>query len=171
MKILGEKSLSSKVIVGLKGVFTIISIVDLLVIETIVKVIIELIGMENVEKSVASLILFIMIITTGIIALFIIYQFIKIFQHLKDSELFCKNNVKRLSTISIYCFVISTIYFITAIFAIATITKYFQEFVYYILFSLIILAIIFGVAGIGIKILNEIYKKAIEYKEENDFTI
>ena len=168
MKILGEKSLSSKVIVGLKGLFTIISIVDLLVIETIVKVIIELIGMENVEKSVASLILFIMIITTGIIAL---YQFIKIFQHLKDSDLFCENNVKRLSTISIYCFVISTIYFITAIFAIATITKYFQEFVYYILFSLIILAIIFGVAGIGIKILNEIYKKAIEYKEENDFTI
>ena len=163
MKILGEKSLSSKVIVGLKVLFTIISIVDLLVIETIVKVIIELIGMENVEKSVASLILFIMIITTGIIALFIIYQFIKIFQHLKDSELFCENNVKRLSTISIY--------FITAIFAIATITKYFQEFVYYILFSLIILAIIFCVAGIGIKILNEIYKKAIEYKEENDFTI
>ena len=78
MKILGEKSLSSKVIVGLKGLFTIISIVDLLVIETIVKIIIELIGMENVEKSVASLILFIMIITTGIIALFIIYQFIKI---------------------------------------------------------------------------------------------
>ena len=71
MKILGEKSLSSKVIVGLKVLFTIISIVDLLVIETIVKVIIELIGMENVEKSVASLILFIMIITTGIIALFI----------------------------------------------------------------------------------------------------
>ena len=49
MKILGEKSLSSKVIVGLKVLFTIISIVDLLVIETIVKVIIELIGMENVE--------------------------------------------------------------------------------------------------------------------------
>ena len=36
---------------------------------------------------------------------------------------------------------------------------------------LIVLAIIFVVAGIGIKILNEIYKKAIEYKEENDFTI
>lgn len=171
MKILGEKSLSSKVIVGLKVLFTIISIVDLLVIETIVKVITEIVGMENVEKSMASLILFIMIITTGIIALFIIYQFIKIFQHLKDSELFCEDNVKRLSTISIYCFVISTIYFITAVFAIATIIKYFQEFAYYILFSLIILAIIFGVAGIGIKILNEIYKKAIEYKEENDFTI
>lgn len=171
MKILGEKSLSSKVIVGLKGLFTIISIVDLLVIETIVKVIIELIGMENVEKSVASLILFIMIIATGIIALFIIYQFIKIFQHLKDNELFCEDNVKRLNTVGINCFVISTIYFITVVFVIATITKYFQEFIYYILFSLTILAIIFVVAGLGIKILNEIYKKAIEYKEENDFTI
>ena len=31
--------------------------------------------------------------------------------------------------------------------------------------------IIFVVSGVGIKILNEIYKKAIEYKEENDFTI
>ena len=171
MKILGEKSLSSKVIVGLKVLFTIIRLVDLLVLATIPQLITELVGMEHAEKSMASLILFIMIITTGIIALFIIYQFIKIFQHLKDNELFCEDNVKRLSTISIYCFVISTIYFITAIFAIATITKYFQEFVYYILFSLIILAIIFGVAGIGIKILNEIYKKAIEYKEENDFTI
>lgn len=171
MKILGEKSLSSKAIVGLKVLFVIISFVDLLVIETIAKVTIELIGRENVEKSVASLILFIMIITTGIIALFIIYQFIKIFQHLKGNELFCEDNVKRLNTVSINCFVISTIYFITAVFVIATITKYFQEFVYYILFSMIILAIIFGVAGIGIKILNEIYKKAIEYKEENDFTI
>ena len=76
-----------------------------------------------------------------------------------------------IKTVSINCFVISTIYFITVVFVIATITKYFQEFIYYILFSLTILAIIFVVAGLGIKILNEIYKKAIEYKEENDFTI
>ena len=33
------------------------------------------------------------------------------------------------------------------------------------------LMLIFMVAGVGIKVLNEIYKKAIEYKEENDFTI
>ena len=171
MKILGEKSLSSKVIVGLKVLFTIISLVDLLVIETIIKSIVELVGMENIEKSVSSLILFIMIIATGIIALFIIYQFIKIFKHLKDNELFCEDNVKRLNNVSINCFVISTIYFITAVFVIAIITKYFQEFIYYILFSLTILVIIFAVAGLGIKILNEIYKKAIEYKEENDFTI
>jgi len=33
------------------------------------------------------------------------------------------------------------------------------------------LMVIFFFFGIGIKILCEIYKKSIEYKEENDFTI
>ena len=34
-----------------------------------------------------------------------------------------------------------------------------------------VFAIAFLIFGIGIKILNEIYKEAIRYKEENDFTI
>ena len=45
------------------------------------------------------------------------------------------------------------------------------EFIHYIFAISIMLMIIFAVSGVGIKILNEIYKKAIEYKEENDFTI
>ena len=36
---------------------------------------------------------------------------------------------------------------------------------------LLVFAIGFFVFGIGIKILNEIYKVAVENKEENDFTI
>ena len=36
---------------------------------------------------------------------------------------------------------------------------------------ILVFAIVFLVFGVGIKILNEIYKKAIEYKEENEFTI
>ena len=35
----------------------------------------------------------------------------------------------------------------------------------------LVFAVAFLVFGIGIKILNYIYIKAIEYKEENDFTI
>ena len=46
-----------------------------------------------------------------------------------------------------------------------------EEFLYYVFAFSIMLMIIFAIAGIGIKILNEVYKKAIEYKEENDFTI
>lgn len=49
--------------------------------------------------------------------------------------------------------------------------KILGEFVHYIFAISIMLMIIFAVSGVGIKILNEIYKKAIEYKEENDFTI
>ena len=110
MKILGEKSLSSKVIVGLKVLFTIISIVDLLVIETIAKVITEIVGMENVEKSMASLILFIMIITTGIIALFIIYQFIKIFSSLEKEVVFSRTIENRFLVTSICSIIRSASY-------------------------------------------------------------
>ena len=46
-----------------------------------------------------------------------------------------------------------------------------EAFIYYVFAFSIMLMVIFAVAGIGIKILGEIYKKAIEYKEENDFTI
>ena len=46
-----------------------------------------------------------------------------------------------------------------------------NEIAYYTLAFSVILMFVFMVNGIGIKILCEIYKKAIEYKEENDFTI
>lgn len=36
---------------------------------------------------------------------------------------------------------------------------------------LIVFAIAFIILGIGIRVLNEIYKKAVDYKNENDFTI
>ena len=36
---------------------------------------------------------------------------------------------------------------------------------------ILVFSVAFFIFGIGIKILNEVYKKAIEYKEENDFTI
>ena len=50
-------------------------------------------------------------------------------------------------------------------------TLEYELMLHYILAFSIMLMIIFIVSGIGIKILNEIYKRAIEYKEENDFTI
>ena len=79
MKILGEKSLSSRVIVGLNILFTAISAIDILVLGIIAKVIMHITSGENVQNNIGDLTLFSMIIATGIIALFIIYQFIKIF--------------------------------------------------------------------------------------------
>lgn len=171
MKILGEKSLSSKVIIGLNILFAIISFIDVFVLTLIAKSIRDVIINVNLQENTFNLNLFSMIIVTGIIALFIIYQFIKIFENLKRNILFSTDNSKRLNTISKSCFIISAIYLIISILIIILIKDIIADLISYILAFSIMLMIIFAVSGIGIKILNEIYKKAIEYKEENDLTI
>lgn len=171
MKILGEKSLSSKVIVGLNILFTIISIIDILVLSIIIKIVGHIVMKENIQNNVFDLTLWTMIIITGLIALFVIYQFIKIFKNLKNNILFCENNAKRLNIISNCSLAISTIYLIISILIFLIMNNVIEEFIYYIFTFSVILMVIFVVAGIGIKILNEVYKKAIEYKKENDFTI
>lgn len=171
MKILGEKSLSSKVIIGLKILFTIISIINVMVLSIIIKVLGHIVMNENIQSNIFDLIFFSMIIITGLIALFIIYQFIKIFKNLKSNILFCEDNAKMLNIISRCCFIISTLYLSISIFILLIMSKIMEGFIYYVFAFSIMLMIIFTIAGIGIKILCEIYKKAIEYKEENDFTI
>ena len=72
MKILGEKSLSSKVIVGLNILFAIISVTDIVVLGIIIKIINHIVMNENIQNNIFVLIVYIMIINTGLIALFII---------------------------------------------------------------------------------------------------
>lgn len=171
MKILGEKSLSSKVIVGLNILFAIISVTDIVVLGIIIKIINHIVMNENIQNNIFDLIVYIMIIITGLIALFIIYQFIKIFKNLKSNILFSEDNAKRLNTVSSSCFIISVLYLIIAIFIFLIMSRLMEEFIYYVFIFSIMLMVIFFVVGIGIKILREIYIKAIKYKEENDFTI
>lgn len=171
MKILGEKSLSSKVVLGLDVLFIIISFIDVIVLGTLMKVIRNIIVEKNVQNNVSDLTFFIMLIITGIIALYIIYQFIKIFINLKNNILFSIDNAKRLNIVSNSCFIISIVYLIMATLMFFMLDTLIGEFIHYIFVFSMTLMVIFAVSGIGIKILNEIYKKAIEYKEENDFTI
>ena len=171
MKILGEKSLSSKVVLGLYGLFIIISFIDVIVLGTLMKVIRNIIIEKYILKNVSELTFFTMLINTGIIALYIIYQFIKIFINLKNNILFSIDNVKRLNIVSNSCFIISSVYLMLATLMFFMLDTLIGEFIHYIFVFSITLMVIFVVSGIGIKILNEIYKKAIEYKEENDFTI
>jgi uncharacterized membrane protein len=127
---------------------------------------------ENIQNNIFDFSLYTMIIITGIIALFIIYQFIKIFKNLKNNVLFCTDNAKRLNRVSSSCFIISALYFVIAVILLLIMSgDIIGDFIYYIFAFSIMLMVILAVSGIGIKILNEIYKKAIEYKEENDFTI
>ena len=171
MKILGEKSLSSKVIVGLKILFAVISILTLIVLSIIAKIIRHITMQESLLSNIFDLSFYIVIMITGLIALLIVYQFIKIFKNLKNNTIFSQSNVKSLNVISNNCFAIAICYFIIVLFAICIIIKVQEVFINYVLYFSIMLMLIFMVAGVGIKVLNEIYKKAIEYKEENDFTI
>lgn len=88
MKILGEKSLASKVIIGLNILFTAISIIDAVVLSIIAKIVTHIVMGEEIQNNISDLVFFIMLISTGIIALFIIYQFIKIFKNLKKEVLY-----------------------------------------------------------------------------------
>ncbi len=179
MKILGEKSLSSKVERGLKILFAIILILDVITLGiTSVSVFSELNSISIRENYLTRIILEIIIsiifLLTGIVALFIINGFIKIFNNLKKSKIFEKENVKNLSNISKSAIIIGTLYLICLI-GVSILCAYFIEIDILSKFLLEILIFVFSIAfyilGIGIRILNSIYEKAIEYKSENDFTI
>ena len=143
MKILGEKSLSSKVEHGLEAVFIIIALIDFVV------------------------------LATGIVALYIISKFIKIFRNLKENKLFDNNNSNHLNKISISSIIIGILYFVIMVSLMYYIKSLAINIEVTILCSLLLgtFSIAFILLGIGIRILNEIYKKAIEYKEENDLTV
>lgn len=179
MKILGMKSLSSKVENGLKILFCVITLLDIIVLATYI---ITLFSNHNTSLIIENYLLKIVLVTiigvvflsTGIVALFIIYEFIKIFKNLKENKIFEKNNIKYLNKVSILSIIMGILYLVCLIGVSIFLGKYLS---FDLLSSVLIKVLIFVfsvtflIFGIGIRILNEIYKSAIEYKEENDFTI
>lgn len=179
MKVLGEKSLSSKTKKGLEIIFSIIVILNILVLLGVCftiftaksgKIRLE----ENYLATIFMGVIFIFFYSTGIVALFIIYQFIKIFKNLEKNKLFEKDNVRYLEKVSILSIIIGILYLIVLIGASIVLGKYISfNLLSNVLIEILIFvfAVVFLVFGVGIKILNEIYKKSIEYKEENDLTV
>ena len=115
MKIIGEKSLSSNVIIGLDVIFAIISLIDIWVFSVILKVVVHISMNENIQSNVTDLVFFATLLITGIIALLVIYQLIKIFKNLKKNILFCNDNLVSLKKITIKCFILSVLYLALAI--------------------------------------------------------
>lgn len=179
MKVLGEKSLSSKVELGLEILFLVIALVTVGVFIFCGSVLfLDFNSMEIRENYLTRIILLavisIVVIGTGIVALFIIYQFIKIFKNLKENKIFDRDNLKHLEKISKLSIVIGILYFVILV-GVAIVLNSFSEFgllsntlIKVIIF---ILSAVFIVFGTGIKILNEVYKTAINYKEENELTV
>ena len=179
MKILGEKSLSSKVEKGLNILFLLITLLDIIVLAIAGITLFSEFNSSTMRdnylfKIVLEGAISFIFIATGIVALFIIYQFIKIFRNLKENKLFEKKNTNYLNKVSRLSIIIGFLYFICLV-GINIFLKNYNSLDLLTDFLIKILILVFTIAffifGIGIKILNEVYKKAIEYKEENDFTI
>ena len=94
---------------------------------------------------------------SGVPALVIVNRFIHIFDTLKLSTPFIKKNVIDLKTISI-CSLIIAIEYVIGLIIIKSI------------FAMVVIGV-FVIACLGLYILSELLKQAIEYKEENDLTI
>lgn len=151
MKITGKKSLGKLIELCLKLVM-IIGIITVLGLPYFLQKYAEWMHPQmNYYPSLAIL------YASGIPALIIVYQFIKIFHTLGESNPFHMENVKHLKVISICSFIIM-IEFMIGIFFITSI------------FTIVIIGV-FAVAWLGGYILSELLKEAIQYKEENELTI
>ncbi len=102
----------------------------------------------------------------AICLLLIIYQFIGLFDSLKNNNPFCENTVKRLKKSEKISGVTSVIWFLDILYEVIFVRNLNP----YILI-LVFLFILFVGVTIALFLLAELFNKAIEYKNENDLTI
>ena len=103
----------------------------------------------------------------GVLLLEIVYEFIKLFKSLEDSNPFNYLNVKTLNQTSLLSFIICILWFIDLLLMVFIIKNYYINYIIVLAF----LAFLFLGVSISLYILAELFRKATIYKEENDLTI
>lgn len=103
----------------------------------------------------------------AICLLLIIYQFIGLFDSLKQNNPFCENTVKRLKKSEKICLIAAIFWLIDCLYEILVVTN---ENLLIIIIEIFMFILFVGVT-IALYILAELFSKAIEYKSENDLTI
>lgn len=151
MKVTGKNSISSIIKICLQTIF-ILGIIIIVFLPLVLKQYMLYIN-PGLEYYPSLILLYV----SGIPAIILVYQFIKLFKSLKEDNPFIQNNVKALTIASI-CSLIIAIEYIVGMFIILSV------------FAIIITGV-FAIAWLGLYILSELLKKAIDYKEENDLTI
>lgn len=155
MKIEGSKGIGNLLKIFLQGCMAIVIII-LLLLYNILKI-------YNLNFD----LLVIMIYPCGVCLLMLIHQFIGLFNSLKENNPFCHDNIIRLKRSMLMCFAISLLILAALIFSIFLYDYYTFSFKVCLGF---ICVLFFGV-GTALYILKELFKVAIEYKEENELTI
>ncbi len=164
MKILGKKSLSSVVMLFLY------MLLILCIVAIVAGGICILNDIAFFTKDLLN-ITYILIYLSSIPALVMIFAFLQIFNTLKQEKPFEKKNIKRLGISYMASIVIGVIYAVNVLIVYLGVGMMQERF--FIIYPLanVAISVIFLIFGIGIVVLKEIYRKAIEYKDENDLTI
>ena len=103
----------------------------------------------------------------GIALLAIVYQFIGLFDSLKNNDPFCMENVKRMKFAGIASLVEAMFWGLDLIYEVVLAKSTELLFIAGVLF----LFILFIGVAIALYILSELFKQATEYKKENELTI
>lgn len=109
----------------------------------------------------------VVIYPNGIALLAIVYQFIGLFDSLKNNNPFCTENVKRLKHAGIASLIEAGLWGIDLIYQLVLARSFEPIFILILIF----LFILFIGVSIALYILAELMKQATEYKVENELTI
>lgn len=101
--------------------------------------------------------LVIMFAISGVLAILIIYELRKMFQSVLDDDCFIRENVVSLRRMGTYSFLIALV---TA-----------GRMVLYLTPAVMVVILVFVIAGLFSKVLAQVFDKAVSYKLENDLTI
>ncbi len=108
-----------------------------------------------------------MIYPCGICFIYIVYQFIKLFETIKENNPFNFDNVQRLRNSKLACYLISLLVLIALLFTIFLYDYYSLQ----LKVALFFISFIFFGVGIALYILSVLFRQATKYKQENDLTI
>lgn len=154
MEVLGKKGLGN----FLKVMLQIVLVIGILIL-VLFPIILRYTNM-NINPNI------ILFYPNAICLLLIIYQFIGLFDSLKNNNPFCENTVIRLKKSEKICAVASVFWILDFLYEAVLVRMY-------ISFSLVLafMMILFIGVTIALYILAELFNKALEYKNENDLTI
>lgn len=164
MDLYGKKSISQALLILLNLLIGVGTIITIYVYHNIL--------IQNLGKiSQADIIVSLVLITIGTICTFLIlFDLRKVVKTLINKNPFTNENVYRLKKISVQCFIISICYVLSIIYNSSGDT---YRFIYIDKLGIHTETepLIFFLAGVFLLILSAVFKQALEYKEENDYTI
>jgi hypothetical protein len=116
---------------------------------------IDLFELQEYESHKTEIIIIYFVL--GVLAIMILGELRKMFRTVMREDCFVKDNVVSLDRMGTYSFFIALVCLV--------------QFILYLTLPVLVLVLVFLIAGLFSKVLSFVFDKAVEYKLENDLTI